>query len=103
MMALDFKASAFANQTTEGVKRTGAASNVRSHCGAGNAQLGKWTKAKNETWTKHYVDGIRQPQHPHGYSGVTCAAKDGIDHEQHYDGGVAGEHYPGKACAMFDH
>src|SRR6266446_6419348 len=101
MLALDFKAPAFAKQAAEGIKRARPATNVRRHCGAGNAQLGKWTEAKNETWTKHYVDGIRQPQHTHGYSRITCAAKDGIDHEQHYDGGVASKHDPGKASAMF--
>ena len=37
------------------------------------------------------VEPVRQPQRPHRDRCVTCAAKDGIDHEEHQDRHVAGE------------
>src|SRR2546422_729836 len=103
MTPRDFESSAFTNQATDCVDRSGAPPNVRRHRGAGDAKFRERPKAKNETRPEHDVERVCQPQHAHGNRSITRSAKDRIDHEQHDNGNVAAEHDARKPDAMLDY
>src|SRR3954454_21002065 len=93
MLTLNIKTSAGTDQLAESEERASAAANRRRNRSTDDAELWKGTDSKNQTRAEHDVDPVRQPQRAHRDRGVTGATKDRVDHEEHHDTDVTGEHH----------
>src|ERR1700730_10747671 len=100
MRARDVKAPAGSHQTTEGIEHSDAATNVRTPCGADKAKLWKRSNSENKARTQHDIDGIGQPEHPHGDGRVSGSTESCIDQKEHDDSGIAREHDPRESNAV---
>jgi hypothetical protein len=94
----DADAAAPADERHQLIEDSGAASDVRGHRGAGNAQRRKGPEAEDETRPEGDVQQVAQPQHAHGDRRIAGSTKDRVQQKQQHDGGVAAEHGSGEAA-----
>ena len=80
-------------QAADGIDRASSAADGRGHRRAGDTQLRKRAQPEDEARAQDDVDGVRQPEHPHGDGCVAGAAEDRVDDEEHHDGGLAAQHH----------
>src|SRR5215213_8548106 len=93
MTALDIKTPAVTNKLADCEDCTSASANGRRDRGANDAELRKRTKSEDQTGAEQDVDPVREPQRAHRDRSIAGATKDRVDHEEHHDADVAGEHH----------
>src|SRR5262245_8863517 len=103
MTSLDIETSAGTNELGESEQRARASADIRRDRSADDAELWERSKAEDQTRSKCNVDPISEPQRAHRNRRITRAAKDGVDHEEHHDRDVSGQHHSGKCRTVFDH
>ena len=91
MLAPDDDAAVPPRQHVELHQHAHAASRRRRHRRAGDAEAWKWAEAENQARIEDDVDGIRDPEHAHGYRRIAGATKDCVDEKQGEDDAVEAE------------
>src|ERR1700755_1494415 len=103
MTTLNIETSACTNQLAESEECARASANRRRDRSADDAELGKRTDSEDQTRAKSDVDPVREPQRAHRDCCITSTAKDRVDHEEHYDADVTGQHHTRERRTMFDY
>src|SRR5215213_3070868 len=102
MMALDFESSTGPKQLDECENCTGTSADRRRDRSADDAELWKRSESEDQTRAEENVDPVREPQGAHRDRSVARATKDRVNHEEHYDADIAGEHHSRERRAVFD-
>src|SRR5947207_2051485 len=102
MTALDVETAAGPNQLTECEQCTCSSADVRRDSSADDSHFRKWSDTENQTWAKHDVDPVRQPQYAHRNRGIAGASEDCVDHVEQNDCRVSSQHYSSKCRAMLN-
>src|SRR5688500_19172186 len=92
MMTSNINAATATDHAAESKKGSRTTPDIRSARSTHDPELWKWTKTEYEARTEHDADGIGEPQNAHRDGSIARATKDGVDHEEHHDCYVAGEH-----------
>src|SRR6185503_14995859 len=103
MLALDFESSTGPKELDEREDCPRASADRRRDRRADDAELRKRSESEDQTGTEENVDPVRKPQRSHRDRSVTGATKDRVDHKEHHDADVAGEHHTRERRAVFDH
>lgn len=82
------------------VAHSDAASDVGGDRGTGHAEFGKGTPAENEKRSQDNIEAVGDPECAHGKHGITRAAENRVDDENHEHGDVAAHHDAREARAL---